>query len=140
MTLILSLIRYVILMSVADLPLMSLAVAQALPPPLSGVPYFIARQKLILAGWKPSIANKIEEDELQKELQEWYISNNFYEIEQCLPTGVGACVSYFRNRNGQTIRIVSSGGSKDNGAFEGEGPIVLEWSVCNSSTAESCAK
>lgn len=99
-----------VLASLAFTYLAASAAAQGLPVTglTQGMPYAEARQALIGQGWQANTYNPNRKNELQQELQAYFIRNGFTEVEECQPTGSGLCAAAFHSGSGERLYVFTA--------------------------------
>jgi hypothetical protein len=94
-----------------------------LPTLIQNTSYEKVRQTLIDSGWQAQVASPLRKEEVQAGLQKWFVQKGFYEVESCLPTGLGTCKSIFHDENGNKLAVFSV-----NGTLGGKVPVlVISW-------------
>jgi hypothetical protein len=87
------------------------ALAQQLPRLIQGMPYGQAREMLVSNGWQAAEQNPMYKEELQRDLQKWFLDRGMTEVEVCSGTGLGLCRAIFHDDNGRTLVLFTTSGS-----------------------------
>lgn len=64
-----------------------------------------ARPKIIKAGWTPVKQPRSENEIGMQEV----LAAGYEEVENCAATGVGACILHYKNRQGNTLKVITWG-------------------------------
>lgn len=79
-----------------------------------GTPYVSARKSLIGQGWTPVTRNKAWRVEFNQNVEERLSQAGIREFFGCNGIGDNICYFYFRNSNGQLLRVGVLGGIRPN--------------------------
>ena len=95
-----------------------------------GMPYEAARATILSAGWQASIFKKTILNKLSRDLQAWFISAGFMEVEECAPTGDAFCTAEFHDAEGKrTLYVFTTSGSREEIQYIGHNPQVVSFCI-----------
>lgn len=95
-----------------------------------GMPYEAARAAILSAGWQASLFNKTILNKLNRDLQAWFISAGFMEVEECAPTGDALCTAEFHDADGKrTLYVFTTSGSREEIQYIGHNPQVVSFCI-----------
>jgi S1-C subfamily serine protease len=102
-----------------------------------GMQYAAARAVILSSGWQPSIFKKTVLNEIDRDLQDWFIAAGFAEIEDCSPTGDALCVAVFHEAEGKRkLYVFATSGSRDEIKYLGHAPQIV--SLCIDRKSGNC--
>jgi hypothetical protein len=104
---------------------------QITPKIKQGMSYRDARAIISSAGWQASVFKKTILDNLDRALQEWFVSAGFMEIMECSPTGNAFCVAEFHDQEGKRkLYVFTTSGSLDEMKYQGvSAPEIVSFCI-----------
>ena len=103
---------------------------QEAPKVYQGMPYATARKVLLSSGWQPSLFKKTPLNEIDRDLQDWFITAGFMEVDECSGTGDGLCVAVFRDAEGKRrLYLFTTSGSRDEIKYLGHAPQIVSFCI-----------
>jgi uncharacterized protein YecT (DUF1311 family) len=103
---------------------------QGAPKIKQGMPYSEARAIILSTGWQASVFKKTILNEIERDLQEWFINARLMEIEECAGTGDAFCVAEFHDAEGKRkLYVFTTSGSLDEIRYAGHDPQIVSFCI-----------
>jgi len=103
---------------------------QDAPKIKQGMPYNVARAIILSTGWRASIFKKTILNEIDRDLQEWFLHAGFMEVEECSGTGDDFCVAEFHDPEGKRkLYVFTTSGSRDEIKYIGHDPQIVSFCI-----------